>query len=867
MRWSLRSLLYCCVAAVLLALFIWHQLFRYADPSPINGRLPNHVRPLHYDVQLTLLPDVEDFSGITTIELQLDQRIDALTLHAQQLRFSRIESSDDLQNWHPANAVEESEDGLTRIQLSRSLAPGTAHVRLSYQGRYTANQEGLWRQQINGDWYVFNQFNTIFARRAIPGFDEPGIRARIDLSVTAPTWHHVVSTTSLLETSVLGNGRKRVHFVRTPPISLHQLNISVGPFDIVAGPILKPNEFRRQNLPIRAVTVKGQGARSQFALAHIGPMVEAAENYFGMPFPFEKLDVLAVPHATEGVLEHPGAINLRDRLMLFDQHNLATSQRFFLSYFTHGLLHHWVGNLVAMEWWNDVWIYEGVVEWLTYRLLHERYPALGFDIERQQNKQQAIQIDLNEVRRLQPGVIDSSKEIHASYSAQATLKSASLIHMLERFIREDRFQSGFRAFFARHAYDLAGTEELYHAVTDSVAHPLLASEFDRFINEPGVPLIHFERQCQNNRLSLLLRQNILPTAQTMQTAWTIPVCARFHDQQNALQCQVINQSEQLWQTAQPCEAVVLPNADGAGYYRWSLATDEWQRLITGSAHYSSVEALEMAENLAQSYRQQQLPSEPFWQLAARLSSQSAAVVTESFIDEAQFALYRLSRDAKATRQQLRERFAGAAQPWTPTIREWMALDLRLPLLREQLLQTMPKPKAFTDRSLNSDPVRVAVWLETQPEHIDSVLNHLCRENQGDIRNDLVQAIGNVRRPEVHAIMIDKLSHPCLSSNEQWRLLNDWLQHPPTQFATFSYLRNHFPAIRERQPTFRIADLPPMLAQFCDADIWAQAKTFLLEHTADIVGHLDAILSAEQQTQRCIEMKAAFTERALSTQQP
>lgn len=851
MRWRVPVLL-----GLLLSLLIAGLLatphFHIADPSLVQGRLPEHIRPLHYQVQLQLLPDETQFSGVTEIDLQLTERVKRFYLHAQDLQFSRIEISDDQKTWYLAEA--QSEPGLLLITSPFTLSSGRAAVRLTYSGTYTNNQEGLWRQKVNNDWYVFNQFNTIFARRVIPGFDEPGIRASIDLSVVAPTLHHVISTSPLLETELMKEGRKLVRFTRTPPLSLHQLNISVGPFDIVTGPILKASEFRRHNLPIRAVTIKGQGARSQFALSQLGPMVEQAEQYFGMPFPFDKLDVIAVPNSTEGVLEHAGAINMLDRLMLFEQRGDHDAEREFLSYYTHGLLHHWLGNLVAMDWWHDAWLYESLAEWLTFRLLDRRYPELGFGIEQFQNKHLALSADMGKQTRLQSDPIVTDQAIHGAYESHNLLKGAALIRMLERYIREDRFQHGMRAFFARHAYDLASRHDLYQAVMEAVAHPTLARDFDKFVTDAGAPILHIERQCKDARLVLAVRQ-ISEAADETPSHWTVPVCSRFLAETTSVQCLVIAEAEQLWPTAMPCETPFLPNADATGYYRWQLDEGEWQALIKHATSFSTIEAMEVAANLSHSYRQGKISAQQYWPLAGELSARTDHRVAELFIDDAQFSMYRL---ADTERPHLSKFLLASNRQWSVPVQEWLAMDQRDNLTRQQLLK-QAKNRSKLDKSLDTDSLALAVLLEENPQEMRSLLAQLCEESQGDSRAQIINAISMVRTTKAHEQALQALTHHCLRNNEQWKLLYVWLAKPSVQRSTFTYLREHFAEFRKQQPAFRLTELPEMLGQFCDQGQWELAKQFLQSHIDETVGQSDVIIAAEHQTVQCLAMKQRLSQ--------
>ena len=336
-------------------------------------QLPNTVIPEKY--RLFLTPDLQDFTfeGRVEIDVNVNSATTEIVLNAAELTLHEayITQGD---TRIPASSIATDEDAETAtINLSSEAVPGPANLTISYQGILNDQLKGFYHSRYqdtegNEQYLATTQFEATDARRALPCWDEPALKATFQVSMTVPSHLTAVSNTPVIDESDAGNDLKTIHFAETPRMSTYLLAFVVG--DLACVEETAPN-----GTLMRIFATRGNEHLGRFALDTALRLLEYYNDYFGIPYPLEKLDHFAIPDFAAGAMENWGAITYREVALLFDPENSAapTRQRI-VEIIAHEMAHMWFGDLVTMEWWDDLWLNESFASWMGNKATDALFP-------------------------------------------------------------------------------------------------------------------------------------------------------------------------------------------------------------------------------------------------------------------------------------------------------------------------------------------------------------------------------------------------------------------------------------------------------------------------------------------------------------
>ncbi|HLF57994.1 MAG TPA: M1 family aminopeptidase, partial [Thermoanaerobaculia bacterium] len=453
------------------------------------------------------------------------------------------------------------------FDFGREVAAGPAKLTINYTGKLDPIEtEGLFHQQYNGDWYVFNQFESVFARRAFPSFDEPSYRAVWQLSLTVPSGLVAVSNTPVASETPAGEGLKRVEFEPTLPIPSYLVALGVGPFEFVDG-----GTWGRNPTPVRIVVPKGQSAKAAFAAEVTGSILAWQEEYFDLPYAFGKLDYLVIPFTVGfGAMENPGLVTYAERGILIDPAAASLERlRRYASTAAHENAHMWFGDYVTMRWWDDIWLNEGFASWMGAKTVIGWRSEWWNDEDIFSRRGWALGADSRPTSRQVRRQIQNTDDIETAFDGISYGKGSALLQMFESWMGEATFRDAVRGYLRKHALGNATSDDFLAALAEHGGHEVKPS-FASFLDQPGLPVVRFETDCPAGAPARLVlsqqRYRPLGVEYPAGSIWSIPVDATYGAGERSGSVRIVLDEPRESAQLPFCPKWISGNANGVGYY-------------------------------------------------------------------------------------------------------------------------------------------------------------------------------------------------------------------------------------------------------------------------------------------------------------
>lgn len=538
-----------------------------------NLRLDRSVVPTHYTLELTIDPSQETFSGQVAIVVNIAEETAVIRLHGQDMTFTEAVIATG-EHKHAAQVVSGENGGLALV-IDPPLASGQATIHLSYQAPFSPVPAGLYRVEDRGQWYAFTQFEPLDARKAFPSFDQPEFKTPYAVTLHVPKGMQALT-----------NGPQREHredekwdvfsFAETKPLPTYLVAFAIGPFDLVSA-----EKSTNKKVPQRIIATKDKGKLAAFALKRTPPILQWLADYFAQPYPFAKLDQVAVPNFSAGAMENVGLVTYRERLLLLDEANAPIWDRMWSQVvIAHELAHMWYGNLVTMPWWDDLWLNEAFATWMSMKVVADIDPELEAPLEALSRTHWAMDLDAKKDARAIRQPIRHGGDIVNAFDAITYTKGAAVLRMIEAWLGAGAFRDGVRAYMREHAYGSGATADLLAALGKASGKPV-AETMRLFLDQPGTPLVNVNLTCEAENtkpatLKLTQRRYRMAGSDVAEgQPWAVPVCVGYGftdgDSRRQRECFLFDEAEKEVVLSQPgCPVWFHPNADEQGYYRWQL---------------------------------------------------------------------------------------------------------------------------------------------------------------------------------------------------------------------------------------------------------------------------------------------------------
>jgi cytosol alanyl aminopeptidase len=873
------------------------------DPA---GRLPDGVTPTAYALSLEIAPESPGFAGHVQITVELTRSVESILLHADELELSRVAVAP--AGAEPVAAMPRSigTSGLTALDLSKAVGPGTASIDIDFTGKFDTHLRGLYSVQASGRRYAFTQFEATDARQAFPCFDEPRFKTPFDITLRVPQGITAISNTRVVRETALDGGRVELAFSRTEKLPTYLVAFAVGPLDVVNAPPLQPNGTRPNPIPLRGVAAHGRAPELAFALEQTPALVDSLERYFGIPYPYEKLDLIAVPDFASGAMENAGAITFRDTLLLLNYKAPESQRRASVSVNAHELAHQWFGDLVTMPWWDDIWLNEGFATWLAGRVVEEVHPEYRADLTRVAQLERAFDVDAKESARRVRQPIENDHDIRNAFDSITYTKGGALLAMFERYLGPDAFRAGLRRYLEQHRFGTGTSRDLLAALEDASGKPV-ASAFSSFLDRPGVPIVSAELRCaagEPPRVHLSQRRYVplgsklaeaTDPEQSAAGSWQVPVCLRHGPASSGAKtpgergeaCVLLTAPKaEVALEASECPRWVFPNARAAGYYRWSLGEEQFAALLdSGFSALDASERLALLSNTEAAARAGQLGFEPLMGVARKIIReperelvQSAlgvlGRVRDALVTDVELPAYRrLVQDLVTPRHKQLGLFAaskedGEAKLLRPALVSALAFLARDAGLRQELERLGRAQLGLAeDKRLSRLPaelIEAALGVAVQEGGapvVERAIAAVALSNDGIERSRLLAAIGYNLNPELTPTVLAVALSPALRMNERLGPIFAQARLRETREAAFVWVQEHFDALVAQLGRDLGAQLTQVAGVFCSERDAERARQFFTPRVETLNGGPRLLRLNLESSELCAAYSAAHGDSA------
>jgi aminopeptidase N len=558
--------------------------------SPEATRLPRAVLPRRYDLTIATDLDAATFTGEVVILLDVVTATNEIVLNARDLAIGAVQVAQAGESI-PNSVRVEHDDEQVRIAVGRDLVPGDAVLSCTFDGRLHDDLVGFYRSIYTDDagtehTVAATQFEATHARRAFPCFDEPDFKAVFGTTLVVPEHLLALSNTTEIKRETVGDGTARVTFADSMPMSTYLVAFVVGPLDLTPA-------VEVEGIPLRVAHVPGKAHLTAWAVEVASFAVAHFNNYYGIAYPGDKLDLVALPDFAFGAMENLGCVTFRESLLLADPDH-ATQAELAQAALTivHEIAHMWFGDLVTMKWWNGIWLNEAFATFMEHAGVDAFRPEWCTWDDFSISRTGAFEVDALSSTRPVEYEVHSPEDADGMFDVLTYQKGGSVVRMLEQYLGEGPFRSGVQQYLERYRYGNTETTDLWDAIEKATGRPARRI-MDSWIFQPGFPLLAVS--IDGPRASFRQHRFGYGTTERAGT-WSIPVIASASVDGKMVEERILVEHESVTHDFGGTIDWLLANVGAHGFYRVAYETGAAETLLERAA-LSPVERYALVDDL------------------------------------------------------------------------------------------------------------------------------------------------------------------------------------------------------------------------------------------------------------------------------
>jgi aminopeptidase N len=536
-------------------------------------RLPDTVRPEHYTLALT--PDLKaaTYTGSETIEVTLKEPSATITLNAIEIAFQSVKITSGGKEQTATVALDKDKEQAT-FTVPNTLPAGKASIAIQFTGILNNELRGFYLSKTSRRNYAVTQFEPTDARRAFPCFDEPAFKATYDVTLIVDKGDTAISNSPIASDTpgpaVGSDAKHTIKFERTPKMSTYLVAFLVGDFQCTSG--------EQDSVAIRVCATPDKVALTSYGVDVAKYVLHYYNHYFGIPYPLKKLDLIGLPDFEAGAMENFGAITYRETALLLDPKTASVGAKKEVALvIAHEMAHQWFGDLVTMQWWDNIWLNEGFASWMENKPLEEMHPEWNIDQSVVSDLDNTLNLDAQPTTRAIRAKADTPDEINQMFDGITYNKAAAVLLMIENYLGPDVFRQGVHNYLSAHLYSNATAEDFWGAQTSN-SHKPVDQIMESLVAQPGAPLLVFDSPDAATH-NVTVTQNrffLSPSiAPDPKQKWTVPVC--FKTAEASERCEVLTPGATSLHA--PESPFFFADAAGKGYYRSSYSPGVYKTLV------------------------------------------------------------------------------------------------------------------------------------------------------------------------------------------------------------------------------------------------------------------------------------------------
>jgi aminopeptidase N len=825
-------------------------------------RLSNVLRPQHYSLRLTPNLDAATFAGEEQIDLTLAQPARDITLNALEIQFQSVTTSLHGRTLK-AEVTLDPEKQQATFRFPERLPSGPHRLTIRYTGVLNSKLRGFYLSKTSRRNYAVTQFESTDARRAFPSFDEPAMKATFDVTLVVAKGDTAISNTNIVsDTAGPGVGQHTIQFAQTPKMSTYLLAFLVGDFECISG--------ASDDVPIRVCATPGHVHDGAFALSAAEFFLHYYDTYFGIKYPMPKLDMIALPDFEAGAMENFGAITYRETALLVNPRTapLAAQKNVAIDV-AHEMAHQWFGDMVTMQWWDNVWLNEGFATWMQNKATAAWKPEWQISQEAASELNRTLDLDARKVTRTIRATADTPDQINEMFDGISYGKAGAVLSMVENYVGQQTFRRGVHNYLAAHMYGNATAEDFWNTQTE-VSHRPVDKILESLVTQPGEALLTFGTP-QDGKVNVSQQRFFLNPQATgaPDNVWTLPVCIGASPER--ADCQEIDSKTASLRI--PEVPVFYGNASGKGYYRTQYDPASYRKLVSQvETALDPEDRIVLLGNEWALTRASKASIGDFLSLAASVKNDSSGYVAQTVA----FSLTSIDQRLVSTSQEhqllaawVRNTFApvldrlGQPAPGdSPERKELRAALFSIvggigddPAVIGQAKQITSE---YLENSDSVDPTLAATALRVAAQNGGAALFGQLQRTSASTSNpqlarQALYALGRFRNPALVRRTLEYAVSGKVRNQDSGELIADELEDRNTQEVAWDFVKSNWPAVLAQTTIFTGESLVSATGSFCTASKASEVAAYFSQH------HVPAAESALEHAQNnindCVELRA------------